>query len=98
VDKLTALQKELDGHITKVQGTGLLVSAELHPSRYKAYGEGSTEEFMREHGINVIHGGATSLRYTPHFAMTSAEVDLLVEHTRQALLKGPARLQASEAA
>jgi len=98
VDKLTVLQKEMDGHITKVQGTGLLVSAELHPSRYKAYGEGSTEEFMREHGINVIHGGATSLRYTPHFAMTSAEVDLLVEHTRQALMKGPARLPASEAA
>ena len=49
-------------------------------------------------GVNVIHGGASSLRYTPHFGMTSAEVDLLVEHTRQALLKGPAKTLTSAAA
>jgi len=44
---------------------------------------------MREHGINVIHGGANSLRFTPHFAMSEAEVDLLVSHVREALKKGP---------
>jgi acetylornithine/succinyldiaminopimelate/putrescine aminotransferase len=98
VDKLRALQKQMDGQITRVQGTGLLVSAELDGRRFKAYGEGSTEEYMRTQGINVIHGGATSLRYTPHFAMTSAEVDLLVEHTRQALQQGPAKALTSEAA
>jgi acetylornithine/succinyldiaminopimelate/putrescine aminotransferase len=98
VEKLTALQHELDGHITKVQGTGLLVSAELDGRRFKAYGVGSTEEYMREQGVNVIHGGASSLRYTPHFLMTSEEIDLLVNHTRQALLKGPAKALTSQAA
>jgi acetylornithine/succinyldiaminopimelate/putrescine aminotransferase len=45
----------------------------------------------------VIHGGANSLRFTPHFNVTSAEVDLVVENVRQALLKGP-RKQTAEAA
>jgi 4-aminobutyrate aminotransferase-like enzyme len=43
------------------------------------------------HGINVIHGGANSLRYTPPFGITSDEVDLIVEATRDALLNGPLR-------
>jgi hypothetical protein len=53
---------------------------------------------MRIHGVSVVHGGENSLRYTPHFAMTSAEVDLLVEATREAILKGPVKLASSEAA
>lgn len=51
---------------------------------------------MRERGINVIHGGANSLRFTPHFAINEAETDLLVAHVREALLKGP-RQQAEAA-
>jgi acetylornithine/succinyldiaminopimelate/putrescine aminotransferase len=98
VEKLTALQGELDGLITGVQGTGLLVSAGLDGRRFKSYGANSSEEFMRLHGINVIHGGENSLRYTPHFAMTSEEVDLVVEVTRQALVNGPVKATASEAA
>ena len=74
--------------ITKVQGTGLLFSCELDPS-YKCYGANSTEEFMRERGIGVIHGGVNSLRFTPHFGITSAEIDLVIEHVRFALLNGP---------
>ncbi|HET7597035.1 MAG TPA: aminotransferase class III-fold pyridoxal phosphate-dependent enzyme [Burkholderiales bacterium] len=88
VDKLNALAEELDGPITRVQGTGLLFSCELDP-RYKCYGRDSTEEYLRMHGIGVIHGGANSLRYTPHFAITSAEVDLIVDATRDALINGP---------
>jgi len=98
VDKLTSLQHELNGPIVRVQGTGLLVSAELDTRRYKAYGADSVEEYMRTRGVHVIHGGASSLRYTPHFAMTSAEVDLIVDHTRQALLQGPVKAVTSEAA
>ena len=45
----------------------------------------SVEENMRLHGIGVIHGGQNSLRYTPHFAITSEEIDLIVEGTRAAL-------------
>ena len=90
-------QRELgNGLITKVQGTGLLFSCELDPS-YKCYGAGSTEEFMRERGIGVIHGGTNSLRFTPHFAVTSEEVDLVIEHIRHALLHGPRKSQAEAA-
>ncbi len=91
LDKFGQLKEELDGRITQVQGTGLLFSVELDGSRYKAYGEGSTEEYLRLHGINVIHGGENSLRYTPPFGITSAEVDLIVDATRDALLKGPTK-------
>ncbi|MEE4295306.1 MAG: aminotransferase class III-fold pyridoxal phosphate-dependent enzyme [Wenzhouxiangella sp.] len=92
VTKFNALKDELDGRITQVQGTGLLFSVELDGTRYKAYGEGSTEEYLRMHGINVIHGGENSLRYTPPFGITSAEVDLIVSATREALLNGPTKL------
>jgi acetylornithine/succinyldiaminopimelate/putrescine aminotransferase len=88
LDRLNALKNELPGLITKVQGTGLLFSCELHPD-FKCYGVGSTEEFMRERGIGVIHGGANSLRFTPHFAITDAEADLVVAQVREALLNGP---------
>jgi acetylornithine/succinyldiaminopimelate/putrescine aminotransferase len=96
VDKLSALKNELGGLITKVQGTGLLFSCELAPE-YKCYGAGSTEEYMREHGIGVIHGGTNSLRFTPHFNVTSAEVDLVVSHVRKALLEGPRKASAEAA-
>src|SRR6056297_657456 len=89
VDKFQQLAKDLDGRITRVQGTGLLFSIELDGTRYKAYGANSTEEYLRINGINVIHGGENSLRYTPSFTITSAEVDMIVEATRDALLNGP---------
>lgn len=93
VDKLNALKNELGGLITKVQGTGLLFSCELAPE-YKCYGADSTEEYMREHGVGVIHGGVNSLRFTPHFNVTSAEIDLVVTHVRKALLEGPRKATA----
>ena len=88
LEKLQVLSDELDGPITKVQGTGLLFSCELDPS-YKAYGTGSAEEYMRLNGIGVIHGGENSLRFTPHFEVTSAEADLIVAHVKDALINGP---------
>jgi acetylornithine/succinyldiaminopimelate/putrescine aminotransferase len=88
LEKLGALAVELNGPITKVQGTGLLFSCELDPA-YQAYGAGSTEEYMRFNGIGVIHGGENSLRFTPHFEVTSAEVDLIVEQVKDAVLNGP---------
>ncbi len=97
VKKLKQLQSETGQRITKVQGTGLLASVELDPDLYKCYGAGSTEEYIRRRGVNVIHGGANALRYTPYFGMTSEEVDLIVDATRDALLNGPVKA-ASEAA
>jgi len=88
VEKLQKLALELPGFITKVQGTGLLFSCELSDA-FKCYGTGSTEEFMRENGFGVIHGGTNSLRFTPHFRISSAEVDLVIEGVKHALLNGP---------
>ena len=69
-------------------GTGLLFSCELAPE-YKAYGKDSIEEFMRYNGIGVIHGGANSLRFTPHFSITEQEVELIIEGVEYALKHGP---------
>ncbi|RDS85459.1 aminotransferase class III-fold pyridoxal phosphate-dependent enzyme [Dyella psychrodurans] len=96
VDKLNALKDELGGLITKVQGTGLLFSCELAP-QFKCYGAGSTEEYLRERGIGVIHGGVNSLRFTPHFNITSKEVDMVIAHVRHALLEGPRKSEAQAA-
>jgi acetylornithine/succinyldiaminopimelate/putrescine aminotransferase len=100
LNKLSALQEELDGRITGVQGTGLLLSAGLDGSRFKSYGAKSIEEYMRVHGLSVIHGGENSLRFTPVFNISSEEVDLIVEATRQAMLNGPVKevSKAAEAA
>ncbi|WP_454829852.1 aminotransferase class III-fold pyridoxal phosphate-dependent enzyme [Pseudoxanthomonas wuyuanensis] len=96
VEKLEKLKAELGGLITNVQGTGLLFSCELAP-QFKCYGAGSTEEWLRQHGMNVIHGGANSLRFTPHFAMAADELELLVGMIGRALKEGPRAEQAAAA-
>jgi acetylornithine/succinyldiaminopimelate/putrescine aminotransferase len=93
VEKLKRLSVELDGAITNVEGTGLLFSCELD-ARFKAYGTNSLEEFMRMKGIGVVHGGENSLRFTPHFQVTSEEVDLIIDQVRNAVLTGPQAGQA----
>ena len=85
VAKLEGMAAELDGPVTGVQGTGLLVSCAFE-SGISSHGRGSVEEEMRRHGVGVIHGGANSVRYTPHFAVTSAEIDLIVDATRAAVV------------
>jgi acetylornithine/succinyldiaminopimelate/putrescine aminotransferase len=95
-DKLEKLKAELGGLITKVQGTGLLFSCELS-NEFKCYGANSTEEWLREHGIGVIHGGVNSLRFTPTFNITSDEIDLMVGMVARALKEGPRAQQAAAA-
>lgn len=85
LEKLRALAREHPGAITHVQGTGLLLSAALDPDRYKVVGSGGVEEFCRLRGVGVIHGGANALRFTPHFRITSAELDLMLDVVGQAL-------------
>ena len=96
LQKLERLKSELGGLITQVQGTGLLFSCELAP-QFKCYGAGSTEEWLRRHGVNVIHGGENSLRFTPHFGMDEDELDLLVSLVGRALREGPRREQVAAA-
>jgi len=93
MQKFAQLKTEMNGKITKVQGTGLLLSIELDGDLYKGYGAGSSEEYMRIQGVNVIHGGENSIRYTPHFHITSKEVDMIVAATRDAILNGPQKAQ-----
>src|SRR5690606_16754298 len=96
LDRLNALKQELGGLITKVQATGLLFSCELAP-QFKCFRTGSTEGLLREAGLGVIHGGANSLRFTPHFQTTDAEVDLIIDAVRHALIEGPRKTQAEAA-
>jgi acetylornithine/succinyldiaminopimelate/putrescine aminotransferase len=88
------LAERADGAITGVQGCGLLLSCELSDD-YKCFGGDSIEEWLRVHGIGVIHGGRNSLRFTPHFAITSEEIALVVDTVGTALREGP-RLSAPE--
>jgi acetylornithine/succinyldiaminopimelate/putrescine aminotransferase len=88
VDGMTALIDETDGGITSAQGTGLLVSCALAP-RFKTYGSNSTEDYLRRHGLGVIHGGERSLRFTPVFDITAKEVELILALTKDAILNGP---------
>jgi acetylornithine/succinyldiaminopimelate/putrescine aminotransferase len=90
LEKLGQLKAELGGAITGVQGTGLLFSCELDAT-LKGYGAGSIEEWLREQGLGVIHGGANSLRFTPPFNMGGDELDLIVTMVRRALTEGPRR-------
>ena len=54
-------------------------------TRMPGWVEEGVEEYCRRHGIGVIHGGKNALRFTPHFAITSAEIELIVGVVRQAL-------------
>ena len=85
VAKLKKLAEELPGTITKVQGTGLLVSAELDPSRFPVVGFDAVEPWCRRRGLGVIHGGINALRFTPHFRITSAEIDMIIDIVRDAI-------------
>jgi acetylornithine/succinyldiaminopimelate/putrescine aminotransferase len=85
VNKLNALSEELPGTIVKVQGTGLLCSAELNPETLPVVGFDKVEVWCRKNGLGVIHGGENALRYTPNFNITSKEIDLIIDITRQAI-------------
>lgn len=86
VEKFKTLQKELPDIITQVQGTGLLFSVAIDSRKHKIVGFGNLEENLRKNGIGVIHGGENSLRFTPHFNISSKEVDLIVGKVREALI------------
>jgi len=85
VEKLENLAEEIPGTITQVMGTGLLLCAELNPDTLPVIGFGCIEEWCRLNGLGVIHGGQNALRFTPHFAITSAEIDLIISVLRDGL-------------
>ena len=84
--KLKGLSKEIPGTITDVQGTGLLLCAELDPQKLPVVGFDCVEVWCRKNGLGVIHGGHNALRFTPHFAITSEEIDMIIGILREALI------------
>ena len=86
VAKLKELENDMPEIIVKVQGTGLLCCAELNPGTHSVIGFGEVEERCRKMGLGIIHGGVNALRFTPHFSITSAEIDLIIDLVREALI------------
>ena len=64
----------------------MLISAELDPEIMKVVGFDDVEVWCRKQGLGVIHGGINALRYTPHFNITTEEVDLVIDVTRRAIM------------
>ena len=86
VEKLETLQREFPEAIFEVIGTGLIVSMLLNPETYTVGGSDGFEQYLRSNGIEMIHGGPNGLRFTPHFAITSEEIDLIVDVVRSGLI------------
>jgi acetylornithine/succinyldiaminopimelate/putrescine aminotransferase len=78
LNKFFELKIKHPNKISKVQGTGLIISLEFY-DHIKVYGFNSLEEKLRRVGINIIHGGKNSLRFTPVFDVSHDEIDLITE-------------------
>ncbi len=89
LQQFNKLQKKYPDIITGQQGTGLLFSLDLNPKKFKVVGFGGIEEWLRIHGLGVIHGGENSLRFTPHFGITESEIMLMIHKLDEALQKCP---------
>ena len=87
VEKLNILANEFPEYVVKVQGTGLLCSIELKPDILPVIGFDAVEPWCRRRGLGVIHGGKNALRFTPHFWITSEEIDLIVKVVREAIIE-----------
>ena len=85
LDKLKKLEADFPDFILKTQGTGLLCSIELKPDILPVIGFNAVEPWCRRRGLGVIHGGENALRFTPHFRITSEEIDLLISIVREAI-------------
>lgn len=79
------IKAEFPSLITKIQGTGLLFSMELASDRVSVNGHDGLEMRLRKKGLGVIHGGTNSLRFTPHFRITSQEAHLIADILREEL-------------
>ena len=86
VEKLNILANEFPEYVVKVQGTGLLCSIELKPDILPVIGFDAVEPWCRRRGLGVIHGGKNALRFTPHFWITSEQIDLIISIVREAII------------
>lgn len=79
--KLKDLAGEFD-MIQGVQGSGLLFAISIDQNKAPVVGPEGLEDACRRAGIGVIHGGVNSLRFTPVFAISSSEIDLIIRCLR----------------
>ena len=86
VEGLEVIMDEFPEAILSVQGTGLLVCAELDPNFFPVVGHDKVEMWCRKNGLGVIHGGLNALRFTPHFAITTEEIDMILKIVRNAII------------
>jgi acetylornithine/succinyldiaminopimelate/putrescine aminotransferase len=84
---LSDLMLEYPNLITKVSGTGLLLACEINPNKAQVIGFDGLETKLRHNGLGVIHGGKNALRFTPHFAITNMEIELIMEILRDCFEK-----------
>ena len=80
------LQQEFPKLVTEIQGTGLLCSLELEPKVLPVIGFDAVESWCRRRGLGVIHGGKNALRFTPHFFITSEEINLIISIVSEAIV------------
>merc|ERR1711968_15601 len=90
VEQFLALKEEFPNHILKVTGTGLLYAVQLNKEAgFTVVAADGAEWTLRRQGLGVIHGGDNALRFTPHFKITKAEIDLQVTLVRAYLERWP---------
>lgn len=85
VEKFLALQTKFPDIIEKVQGTGLLFSVYINPEKAMVVGDNGLEIRLRKNGIGVIHGGKNALRFTPHFGLTTMEIELISKEVERVI-------------
>ena len=76
------------GHTTKTETGDKAATVSIDGNAELAsitIGFDDVEVWCRKHGLGVIHGGVNALRYTPHFNITTEEVDLVINITRRAI-------------
>lgn len=87
VMKLKNVQQDFPDIVTDVKGCGLLCSISFREDnpKYKVVAPLGIERRMRINGIGVIHGGENALRFTPHFGISSQEIDLIIQVLKKVL-------------
>lgn len=78
VRRLDELKAKYPALVTGNQGTGLLLASNIRAD-VPVVGNDGLEQECRRLGIGVIHGGKNALRFTPHFRITDAEIDLVID-------------------
>lgn len=73
--KLDILKQNNPKIIERISGTGLLCAIHL----YQKYDSIEIERYIRNKGLNVIHGGKNGIRLTPWFLINENEINLIID-------------------